>query len=78
MTNHGFIDPGAGERDRIDRLEAIITELLPLVPLTALAPEVQQMVADLNSDNEVRKERARRRFHELAADDPIEGEARDE
>lgn len=72
MTDHGFIDPDAPTKRRLDRLEALITEVLPLVDWrSALSPEAQATVDDLLSENAVRQERARRRMRAQMDADPL-------
>jgi hypothetical protein len=71
MSDHGFIDPDQPTRERIDRIEILITEALSQLTIEDLSPEAQAILADLRSVDEVRRERALRRLHAAMDADPL-------
>lgn len=55
----GFIGP---DERRVDRLDLLITEALRQMDRSNLSDEAQQVLADLESEDALRRERARRRL----------------
>jgi hypothetical protein len=70
----GFIDLNGPTNARIERLEALISEALPLLGIEAFSPEAQAILADLMGENEVRRERARRVMQRAMEADPLPAE----
>ncbi len=57
----GFIDRDASTKRRLDRMEALLAELVPLLPEEAFSPRVREIADDLLSEDALRQERGRRR-----------------
>lgn len=73
MSAHGFIDPSEPSRARIERLEDLLLDLvLALTDRSALSQEAQNTLADLEADDAIRNEHARRMLHAQMAADPID------
>lgn len=71
MVSGGFIDPGAEDRRRLDKLDGLIDLLFDHVGLNVLSPNARAVYDDLTSDDPARIARARQKMHTSMARDPL-------